>query len=349
MADFQRDEEVESLQMLDADDSSSSQISDIKVKLPHHLADVSRVIKKKQFNKGQVKQLIKNNNVLMNELLQQIEPQADGGAMAVDKAAVAWKEILIQKLIDEKMNLNDAKAKEFAEKKAESTSKQIDFLVNKFVRDTSSFSRFEGTVTFEIDVKPKTITREAQESMRLSHYPNPMGNYYQPNTNLMAPPLVNGFYSTTPPPLRNSFFSSIPSPTYSSASYTLIPPANIRETYSKLLCLRALIFDIKMITNPVDLTITCKGLPVSHSIKARIKATIKNQTGQVAWTRGFSLTFFSSQPVLAISRIIGAEEYKDEHLGLLRGDKLRIELAVQTDELVDHRPSPKPLPFYAPI
>lgn len=83
------------------------------------------------------------------------------------------------------------------------------------------------------------------------------------------------------------------------------------------------------------LVVFCKGIPPGKSCRVRITATMKNQAGQSDYSRVFSKGFSQKSLRLDVSTLFEKEEYEDKSLGFIRNEKLKIELAIQADELVD--------------
>ena len=146
-------EKIESLRVFErADSSNDSQGSEIKTKLLHHLVEFSRVFQKK-LSEREIVELIKKNNSLVNELLDwKIKPAAAEGSKAIVSASNAWKEYLLQKLIDNKVDLADPKLKTFVDK-VEFTSTKIEKLISAVVQGVTSSAEPEKKVTFEIESK----------------------------------------------------------------------------------------------------------------------------------------------------------------------------------------------------
>ena len=273
MANSQLDQEMEILQSFEyiedgspsGRSSSGDQTSDIKIKLLHHLVDFSRIFKQKP-DEREVEELIKKNTVLVNELLDL--PATVGESTKVIKSVpVDWKEILQQKLIDAKVNLDDAKVKELANKQLEATSKKMDDLADTFVRGATSLSRFEDKVTFDLQLTP-------------------------------------------------------------------IPSSTAQPVNHKTISLRSLIFDISLYNHPIDLAVNCSGVPANKSCRATIEATIKNQAGKRIWIRTFSKVYYKNSQELTIMDLIQKAEYENEALGLLKDNKIQVEMTIRADELV---------------
>lgn len=136
--------------------SSSEECTDVKTKLLHHLVDVSKVFKQK-LDERQVEELTKTNGDLINEFLKLNLGEKPATTDAIKSDSNDWKAILKQKLIDAKVNLDDATVNEFVNKQLEVTSKRMHELADEFVRDAQSFSRVEDKVTFDIEPSKKAF------------------------------------------------------------------------------------------------------------------------------------------------------------------------------------------------
>ena len=264
-----KDQEIESLQSLELnDDAVSSDGQDLKTKLLHHLVEFSRVFQKNSSERD-VEELIKTNNTMVNELLgwttakPAVKP-AVGEDSVVVKGPIVWDEALRQKLIDDKVDLSDEKAKEFAKKQVQITSNKISNLIADLVRNTTSFLKSEAKMTFVIE------------------------------------------------------------------------PTSAKATVTNVIYLRSLAFNVSLQKSPIDLTITCIGLPVDKSCKARVRVTIKNQAGQPDFNRTFSKVFDQTRQghYVTLMDLISPMEYKDESLGHMKDGKITVEMTINADELV---------------
>lgn len=271
MTNSQRDLEIESMQSLEIltlDDAATSDelTRDRKSKLLHHLVDISRVLPQKP-GAGEADPLLKTNAELINEILDW--SVASEGARPI-VSSVVWKDVLMQKLIDGKVNLADEKVKAFANQQLEATSKSIEALIDTLVRDAVSFTKCKGKVTFEL--QPKTIAVQPSQP-------------------------------------------------------------------SQSIYLRSLNFAVCIANHPINLTIYCNNLAIGQSCRTKIQASIKDQSGGRIWIRTFSKTFSNSYRYgyagFTVHDLVRFEEYQDEALGLLRDGKLRVELSIRADELVE--------------
>ena len=154
MANRKPDQEI--IELFEDGSSDDSQISVLKAKLLHHLVDFSEVFQKKAGD-PEIEQLMKKNTGLVSELLSWRTKPAIASESVITNPRVTWKEILQQKLIDAKVNLDDVKVKEFADKQTPEISKRMGELADGFVRGATSFSRWDDKVTLEFDTNPRRL------------------------------------------------------------------------------------------------------------------------------------------------------------------------------------------------
>lgn len=142
----------------------TDQAPELNSQLLHHLVDFSRVFQK-HASDPEVSELIKKNNVLVNQLLRSSPSKASTAVKPIENAVVVWDEVLMKKLAESQVDLTDTKVKVHADKQVQATSKKIDRLIGAFVRDASSFGRSEDTVTFEFD--PRRYELPTKENIYL--------------------------------------------------------------------------------------------------------------------------------------------------------------------------------------
>ena len=139
----------------------------------------------------------------------------------------------------------------------------------------------------------------------------------------------------------------------------------------KWIYLGDLSFEVCLCTLPVDLFVTCTGIPADKSCKVRVDVTIKNHAGRRDFVRCFSKVLTNSSPILnalnskdrdrsavrsssynvndqydqyaayldncptnelEIMNLMEETEYKDESLGFLKDGKLVVEVVVYADD-----------------
>lgn len=131
-----------------SDETTSNELTrDRKSKLLHHLVDISRVLQQEKPDAKEVEQLIKANGELITQILDWPVVNEDDREIV---HSVVWKDVLMQKLIDAKVNLADEDVNAFANDRLQATSKSIEALIDKLVCETGSFNQLNGKVIFEM-------------------------------------------------------------------------------------------------------------------------------------------------------------------------------------------------------
>ena len=140
----------------------------MQTKLLNHLEDVSKLVEKRDGDR-ETEELLKANNELVNELQ---STAAFETANVLENAQAAWKEVLVQKLIDGDVDLADEKVKEHM-------NKQMD----EIVRVALQIQRGDGKVTFVFDSKKPATTSMIQTIhtrdlvFAVSLYPSTVNSY----------------------------------------------------------------------------------------------------------------------------------------------------------------------------